>query len=464
MTTLTFHGAAETVTGSKYLLEADGKKVLIDCGLFQGLKQLRLRNWNPLPFEAKTLDQIVLTHAHIDHTGFLPRVVKYGYRGHVMCTPGTKRLTELLLEDSAENQRRDADYLNRKGYTRHSPAQPLYDRHDADQAIRQLVSKPRGKWHQAAGPIWVRFHDAGHLLGSNMIEVEVRNQSPPLRLLFSGDVGRYDAPLYHDPANPPECDFFICESTYGNRDHTSMPILDSLEQAVNKAVQRGGVMLFASFAVGRAQQLIYLLQVLMHDGKIPTFPIYLDSPMSVDATEIFRDFSEDHDLAEGQLYGRESVLDGPNVHLVRSSNDSKKLNAVRGPAVIISSSGMMTGGRILFHLRQRLPHPENTVLIGGYMAAGTRGRQLQDGNSTIRIHKRDVEVRAAIDSVSGLSGHAGQSELLRWMSGLPKPKLTFLTHGEPESASVLAGLMRDQFGYRTIIPKMDESFELESEL
>ncbi|MBI1246364.1 MBL fold metallo-hydrolase [bacterium] len=461
MTRLTFHGAAETVTGSKYLLEADDSRVLIDCGLFQGLKELRLRNWEPLPFAADSIDKIVLTHAHIDHTGYLPRVVRDGYHGPIYCTPGTKKLTELLLLDSAENQERDAEYFNYKGLSKHKPALPLYDGKDARKAIHQLSTKPRGEWHQAAGPIWFRFHDAGHLLGSNMIEVEIRNQDPPLRILFSGDVGRYDAPLYHDPHEPPRCDFLICESTYGSRDHPQGDVLDSLELEVNEAIERGGVILMASFAVGRAQQLIYLLQVLMHAGRVPQIPIYLDSPMAVDATEIFREFAEDLDLSEGRLDGPDSVLNSPNVHLVRSAKESKQLNQIKGPAVIIASSGMMTGGRILFHLRQRLPWRQNTLLAGGFMAAGTLGRAMQDGQHTVRIHKRDVPVNAHLASISGLSGHAGQSELLQWVSGLPQPKLTFLTHGEPESASVLSGLMRRRFGFRTVIPRMGESFDLE---
>jgi len=464
MTRLSFHGAAETVTGSKYLVEADDSKVLVDCGLFQGHKQLRELNWKSLPFDPSSIDRVVLTHAHIDHTGYLPRLVRDGFSGEVVCTPGTARLTELLLLDSAENQERDAAYFNRKKLSKHHPAKPLYDPGDANQAIRKLKSVARQTWHQAHGAIWVRFHDAGHLLGSNMIEMEIRNQDPPLRLLFSGDVGRYDAPLYHDPKDPTDCDFLICESTYGDRNHPEGDLLESLANVMKQAIERGGVVLFASFAVGRAQQLIYLLQVLMHDGKIPTLPIFLDSPMAVDATEIFRDFSEDHDLAEGRLTGRDSVLAGDNVHMVRSSSDSRKLNALRKPAVIIASSGMMTGGRILFHLRQRLPFEENTVLIGGFMAPGTLGRRLQDGESPVRIHKRDIDVRAHIDSIPGMSGHADQSELLRWVSGLPRPKLVFLTHGEPESASELASLMREQYHFRTVLPKLGEAFELEGEL
>ncbi|MGY8769171.1 MAG: MBL fold metallo-hydrolase RNA specificity domain-containing protein [Pirellulales bacterium] len=460
MASLSFHGAAETVTGSKYLLEADGAKVLIDCGLFQGLKQLRELNWKKLPFSPSTVDNVVLTHAHIDHTGYLPRFVKDGFRGKIICTPATKELLKLLLLDSAKNQKRDANYANRKGFSSHAPALPLYGTPDARHAIKKLRDVPRQQWHQVAGPIWIRFHDAGHLLGSNMIEVEIRNREKPLRLLFSGDIGRYDAPLYHDPSPPPNCDYLICESTYGNRDHKDTDVLEMLEERVNKAIARGGVILMASFAIGRAQQLIYLLQVLMHQVRIPEFPIFLDSPMAVDATRIFKQFSEDHDLAEGRLSGRENVLDGPNLTLTRTVEQSKKINQVKGPAVIISSSGMMTGGRILFHLKRRLGDARNTKFLGGFMAAGTRGRRLQQGDSHLRIHGKDIPVKAAIDSISGLSGHAGKSELLQWLAALPRPKRVFITHGEKSSSSAFAKSLRQDYQFETVIPKLGEKFEL----
>jgi metallo-beta-lactamase family protein len=307
----------------------------------------------------------------------------------------------------------------------------------------------------------MRFHDAGHLLGSNMIEVEVRNQDPPLRLLFSGDVGRYDGPLYHDPAPPPECDYLVCESTYGDRDHPPGDLLDNIEEVVNRAIGRGGVMLVSSFAVGRAQQLIYLLQILIHSGRIKPLPIYLDSPMSVDATNIYLTFREDHDLSEGLLVGRDRVLDGPNVHLVRDHEESKALNSIEGPAVIISSSGMMTGGRILHHLKRRLPESRNTIALGGYMAAGTRGRDLQNGAKRLRIHGRDVPVRAAVESISGLSGHADRSELLRWLSKLDSPRKVFLTHGELDSANALAETLRTDRNWDVKIPKLHEIVTLD---
>ena len=462
MTSITFHGAAETVTGSKYLLEADGARVLVDCGMFQGPKRLRQLNWAPLPFDNADVDAVVLTHAHIDHSGYLPRFVQGGYRGPIYATPATTRLCELLLMDAAKNQERDAERANRKGYTKHKPALPLYSSDDARAALEKFQNRDRGDWHQARGPIWFRFHDAGHLLGSNLIEVEIRNCQPRKRIVFSGDVGRYDGPLYHDPQPPPACDVLVCESTYGDRDHPDVDLLESLAEVVQRSIARGGVIVMSSFAVGRAQQLIYLLQVLMHNKRIPDFPIYLDSPMSVDATNIYRDFRADHDLAEGDLANANSVLDGPRLTLTRSVDASKALNNVRGPAVIISSSGMMVGGRILHHLKKRLPDRRNTILLGGYMAYGTRGRALQDGAKTLRIHGRDVPVEAAVERISGLSGHADRGELLRWLQPYDDapPRRTFITHGELDSATALRDTLVQSWNTEVIVPKLGETFGL----
>jgi metallo-beta-lactamase family protein len=460
MATITFHGAARTVTGSKFLLEAGNARVLIDCGLFQGLKELRLRNWEPTPFDVRSVDAVVLTHAHLDHVGYLPRIVKEGYERRIVCTPATGKLTELILLDSAKIQEQDAKYANKKGFSKHKPALPLYDGRDVARTIKLLRHQPRGRWFSPADPIWMRFHDAGHLLGSNMIEVEIRDRQPPRRLLFSGDVGRYNGPLYHDPVPPPACDYLICESTYGNRDHPEADILDSLAKVVSRAVERGGVMLIASFAVGRAQQLIYLLQVLKSNHRIPDLPIYLDSPMACNATAIYREHHEDHDLSEGELSGRQKALDGPAVHLCRSTDESKALNHVDGPAVIIASSGMMTGGRILHHLRQRLPSKRNTIVLGGYMAVGTRGRFLQDGATTLRMHGQDIPVRAAVEEVSGLSGHADRSDLLRWLRPLDKPQQVFLVHGEPESSDALAETLYADRGWNVDCPQIGETREV----
>ena len=459
MARITFHGAARTVTGSKYLLEAGDASVLVDCGMFQGQKKLRLKNWEDTPFDSKSLGAVVLTHAHLDHTGYLPRVVKQGYRGQIFCSPATAELAELILLDSAKIQMYDAKYANKKGFSKHKPALPLYDQQDVEKTVQRLRETPRGKWFCPAEPIWMRYHDAGHLLGSNMIEVEIRDQDPPLRILFSGDVGRYDGPLYHDPAPPPDCDYLICESTYGNRDHPETDLLGALAEVVGRSVERGGVMLMASFAIGRAQQLIYLLQVLKNEGRIADLPIYLDSPMSCNATSIYKQHREDHDLSEGELDDR-PVLAGPKVHLCRSTDESKALNHLQGPAIIISSSGMMTGGRIVHHLKSRLPHAENTIVLGGYMAYGTRGRRIQEGADTIRMHGMEVPVKAAVESVPGLSGHADRSELLQWLEPISNPRQVFLTHGESDSADSLAAELRVGRNWKVHVPDMGESHEL----
>jgi len=464
MVRITFHGAAGTVTGSKYLLEAGDARVLIDCGLFQGLKEHRVLNWETPPFSPDNIHAVALTHAHIDHTGYLPRLVKSGFHGKVFCTSGTKKLCRLLFLDLAKNQQRDAAYANRRGHSRHEPALPLFDLHDAKKALKRLRAIPREEWFCAKDPIWMRYHDAGHLLGSNLIEVEIRDRpdkTASMRLVFSGDVGRYDAPLYFDPVPPPPCDYLVCESTYGNRTHPDVDPLTELQRAVLAARERGGVMLVASFSVGRAQQLIYLLRVLMYQNRIPMTPVYLDSPMAVDATDIYCEFKGKHDLAEGHPPGKGCVLTGPNIHLVHTVAESKKLNQLTGPAIIISSSGMMTGGRILYHLKRRLSDPRNTILLGGFSVAGTRGRQLADGAKSLRIHGHNIPVHAATDRVVGLSGHADRNELLRWLADLPKPRRVFLTHGEPHGTAALAETLRHDKGWDVIAPKLGESFELE---
>jgi metallo-beta-lactamase family protein len=460
MAKLTFHGAAQTVTGSKFLLEAGEARVLIDCGLFQGLKPLRELNWRPTPCDVKLLDAVVLTHAHLDHTGYLPRIVCEGFSAPVIGTRATNQLTEIILLDSAHCQESDADYANRKGFSKHKPALPLYTNVDVQKTVKLFEEQQRGEWFSPAQPIWMRYHDAGHLLGSNMIEVEVRDRQPPLRILFSGDVGRYDGPLYHDPVPPPNCDYLVCESTYGDRDHPRESILDSLSAVVHRSAARGGVMLIAAFAVGRAQQLIYLLQVLKSDGRIPEMPIYLDSPMACDATMIYRDHREDHDLSEGQLDPANPVLDGSDVRLCRTTNESKNLNDVVGPAIIISSSGMMTGGRILHHLKHRLPSRRNTIILGGFQASGTRGRLLQDGAKWIRIHGHDVPVQAAIESIPGLSGHADRGALLRWLQPLKPPKTVFLVHGEVPSAEALAASLNSERSWAVQIPTLGSVHDL----
>lgn len=460
MIRLSFHGAAETVTGSKYLLEADGAKVLIDCGLFQGMKALRERNWQRFPFDPQTVNAVVLTHAHIDHSGCLPRLVKMGFSGPVYSTPATESLADLLLLDAAHNQEDDAGYANRKGFSKHKPALPLYDASDVRRAMELFRTVHRGKWFSPAEPIWVRYHDTGHLLGSCMVEVEVRQAKGATRIVFSGDVGRYDAPLYFDPEQPPACDYLVCESTYGDREHPPIDVLDQLAEVVNEAVRRGGMMVVASFAVGRAQQLIYLLQILMDQNRIPKIPVFLDSPMAVSGMNVYRFYASEHDLSEGLSIRSDFSFQFDCLTLARTANESRQINKLRGPGVVISSSGMMTGGRILHHLRQRLPDARNTIVLGGFMAAGTRGRALEDGAPTIRVFGADVPVRAAVVEISSLSGHAGHSELRRWLAPLAAPRQTFITHGELASATSFAEELRRELGWNTKVPKMDETVEL----
>ncbi len=460
MTRLTFLGAAETVTGSKYLLEANSARVLVDCGLFQGLKPLRELNWKPLPFPASSVQAVVLTHAHIDHIGYLPRFVRDGFRGPVWCTPATADLAAIMLFDAAKNQQEDAEFANKQGFSKHKPALPLYEPEDVPRTLKLLKTIEREQWFSPAEPIWMRYHTAGHLLGASSIEVEIRKGAQPTRIVFSGDVGRYDAPLYFDPLQPPTCDYLICESTYGNRDHPDIAVLDELAGVVNAAVARGGVMLVPAFAVGRSQQLIYLLRVLMQQKRIPLLPIYLDSPMAMDATNIYCRYVAEHDLTEGQLVGPGCVFDAPNIHETRTVNESKEINEVQGPAIIIASNGMLTGGRILHQLEQRLGHSENTIVLAGYMAEGTRGRMLADGAKFLRLYGHDVPVRAAVVSMSSLSGHAGHKELLRWLTPLSPPKQTFITHGELPAATALANELQTTRGWNTVVPKLGQGFEL----
>ena len=461
MPRITFHGAAETVTGSKYLLEAGGASVLIDCGLFQGRKDLRERNWHRLPFSPKSVGAVVLTHAHIDHIGYVPKFIRDGFNGSVYVTPATEEIAELLLLDSAKIQQEDAAYANKKGFSRHKPALPLYNEYDVKRAMRKFRTVQRGESFQAVGPFWMRYHDAGHLLGSSMIEVEVREAGNTTRVLFSGDVGRYNAPLYYDPKTPPVCDYLICESTYGDRDHPPGDAIESLEKVVLDSIARGGVMVVASFAVGRAQQLIYLLSLLMRQRRIPEIPIYLDSPMAVSGMKIYQYYAVEHDLTESLNVANATAFDMKNVYLSRTADESKNINSQRSSAVIISSSGMMIGGRILHHLKQRLSDPRNTIVIGGFQAEGTRGRALQDGAKTVRIHGQDIPVRAAVVEMTELSGHADRDELLRWLQPLPAPKKVFLTHGELPSANAFADRLRNDRQWDCVVPRMGEAFDLD---
>jgi len=460
---LTFLGAAGEVSGSRHLVDAAGGRVLVDCGLFQGEKNLRDKNWDRFPVRPDSINAIVLTHGHIDHSGYLPRLAREGFAGPIYTSPATADLLGLLLYDSAKCQAEAALHANRKGFSTHSPALPLYEEQDVDRVLRLVRPVARESWFSPAGGIRCRFHEAGHMLGSSFIEMEAAREEggEPVRIVFSGDVGRFDAPLYKDPISPPNCDYLVCESTYGDRDHTPSRPLDELEKVTNDAIRRGGMMLVASFAIGRCQQLVYLLRTLMAAGRVPETPIWVDSPMAVDAMEVFRKHRDEHDFSEAKMQGVAESLASPFVRMAKTADESKAINGHHGAGIVIASSGMMNGGRILHHLARRLPDPKTTVLVAGYQAKGTRGRSLIEGAEFLRIHGRDVPVRAVVRKVDALSGHADRHEIDRWLGSMAAPRRTFLVHGEPPAAAALAEFIRSRRGWNVHIPALGEHVELD---
>lgn len=460
MARLTFLGAAKTVTGSQYLVEAGDERLLVDCGLFQGVKDLRLRNWADPPFDPRSPAALVLTHTHIDHIGRVPRLVKQGFRGRILCTPATRELAEVLLKDAAHLQEEDAHYLNRKGLSKHKPALPLFDTADAEAALAQFESVPLGQPCVVSKRFSFRFRDAGHLLGAASVDLVVAENGSATRVLFSGDVGRFDAVVARDPEPAVEADFMVVESTYGNRAHAAVPILDQLEGVLKRTFARGGVLLVPAFAVGRAQQILHLIDRLVTGGRVRAFPVHLDSPMAIDATRIYAQFPDAHRADIRPIAGG-SAFHSRWLTLHRSRAESESLNRVKGPAVIISSSGMLSGGRILHHCRVRLPHPENTLLITGHQGEGTLGRALLEGSKVVRIHKGEVPVLAEVAELRGLSGHADAKEILRWLSKVERPpRKVFLTHGDEEAAVAMAAHITRARGFPTHVPDRDETVEL----
>ncbi len=462
MARLSFLGAAKTVTGSQYLLESNGTQLMVDCGMFQGEKALRLRNWAAPDFDPGAVKALVLTHTHLDHIGRVPRLVRQGFSGPIYCTEPTQELAEILLKDAAHLLEEDAGYFNRKRLTKHEPALPLFDDADVEEALALFRAVPLGKTVTVGSEFSFSYRDAGHLLGAASVAVGIRgNGKGERRLLLSGDVGRFDAVLTKDPELAPDADYLIIESTYGNRTHAPVGVLDQLQGVLTRTFARGGVLLIPAFAVGRAQQMIYLMDQLVTEGRMRPFPIHLDSPMAIDATRIYASFPNGHRVSLNGIGGR-SLLYGKWVHLHRTRAESEALNSLQGPAVIISSSGMLAGGRILHHCRIRLPKAENTLLITGYQAAGTLGRTLLDGARVVRIHKGEVPVLAEVRDLKGLSGHADAGELLRWLSGMTKPpRRVFVTHGEEDAALALAARISAERGFTTHVPGPDETAELE---
>ena len=451
---LTFLGAAGTVTGSRFLLSSGRRSTLIDCGLFQGGREMEALNWLPFAAPLDELDGILLTHAHIDHVGYLPRLVSLGYRRPVYATEATCALLKLVLPDSARLQEQDAAYANKGGYSRHKPALPLYTSADAEQALELLHPVPFDRPTPMNG-LSATWRPAGHLLGSAILEVEFDGGAAGRRLVVSGDLGRYNSEVMKPPATVAAADVLLVESTYGDRSHADDSIAAGLAEVLNRAANTKGIVLIPAFAVGRTQQVLYHIRKLQEARLAPDLPVYIDSPMAVDASDLYCKFGDDHNLNVNLLMDHNACpLRCRDTHFVRDVADSKALNRMPGPAVIISASGMLSGGCILHHLKWRLPDARNAVLFVGYQAKGTRGRGLLDGARSLRLHGQEVPVRAHIARIDALSGHADQGELLRWLGGFAQaPQQTFLVHGEPSASQEFQRQIRQRLGWTAVIPQ-----------
>lgn len=463
MATVTFWGAAGTVTGSKYLIDNNHQRVLIDCGLFQGPRELRERNWAEAPFPATSVDAVLLTHAHIDHTGYLPRFVKQGFRGPVYCSRGTAELLRILLPDSARLQEEEADYRNRHKVTRHNPALPLYTEEDAQNALGLLqVVKNDGQPFDVAKSISAEFRIAGHILGSSQVLVLVETDQGVQRILFSGDLGKYDQPIIRDPVAPPACEYLVVESTYGDRTHDPEEPKIALERIIKHAAEHDSEILIPAFAVGRAQEVLYLIRELEDEKRVPILPVILDSPMASKATKVYSNRREEHDEEYvTATAGNANPLQTHSMITSTSKEDSKRLNQQRGARIIISASGMMTGGRVLHHALRILPDANATVVFVGYQAGGTLGRRVADGEKEVRVLGQWVPVRCQSVKIGGFSAHADWQEVIRWLQDLPSPpRRVFITHGEVGSATAMAEHIRQRFGWPIEVPEHGQQFEL----
>ncbi|WP_278958409.1 MBL fold metallo-hydrolase RNA specificity domain-containing protein [Aquipseudomonas alcaligenes] len=449
---LTSLGGAGTVTGSKHLLTCGDTRLLIDCGLFQGLKNLRELNWQRLPINPGDIDAVVLTHAHLDHCGYLPRLVLDGFSGRIHCSSATRDVAELILRDSAFLQEKDAELANRKGFSKHSPALPLYRVVDIDRTM--ALFKPAALHEEVTLPGDGRLllRRAGHILGASTAQIDIGGR----RILFSGDLGRYDDPVMHDPESVPEADYVVIESTYGNRHHDTTDPLDALEEVIKRTVQRGGTVVIPAFAVGRAQSLIHSLWQLRRSGRLHNLPVYLDSPMATSASELLQRYPKEHRLGRQDC---EAACE--SVTYVRDVEESKALSANRYPKVIISASGMATGGRVLHHIAAFGPDHRNTLLFSGYQAAGTRGRKLLEGARETKIYGQWLPINAEIAELPMLSAHADSDELMRWLSGFQRaPRRVFVVHGEADASEALRERIQRELGWSVCVPLQGQEFEL----
>lgn len=467
MATISFWGGVGTVTGSKYLVETKRATILVDCGMFQGLKELRERNWLEPPFDPRSITAILITHAHIDHTGYLPRLVRQGFRGPVYCSRGTSDLLKILLPDAGRLQEEDADYKNRHNLTKHAPALPLYTEKDADASLELIQGGSNiGERFQVAPGMFASFRISGHILGSSLVLLEIDGAGADgagRTILFSGDLGHYDQPIIKDPSPPPPCDYMLVESTYGDRLHDPEDPKIALAQIINDAAKRDAPVLIPAFAVGRTQEIVYLIRELEDEKAIPVLPVTVDSPMAAAATAAYANRKEEHDEEYVSiLRSQRHPLRTHSMSTASSRNESKKLNDARGARIIISASGMMTGGRVLHHALRLVPDPETTIVFVGYQAAGTLGRRIQNGEPEVKILGQWIPVRCRIAKIGGFSAHADWQEVLHWLDGSQgaPPRRTFLTHGEPEAANAMAGHIKEKFGWQVEVPTYGERFEL----
>jgi metallo-beta-lactamase family protein len=452
MAELSFLGGTGTVTGSKYLLRSGTASVLVDCGLFQGLKTLRLRNWAPPPVAPKDVDAVVLTHAHLDHSGYLPRLMRQGFAGPVHASPGTRDLCAILLPDSGHLQEEEARYANKRSFSKHKPALPLYTEDDARESLKRFAPVPFRKETAVAREFRLTLQPAGHILGASIASLRVGG----VKVVFSGDLGRMNDPIMRPPSRIEEADYLVVESTYGNRRHDEADAEETLGSHLNRALARGGVVIMPAFAVGRAQTLLYFISRLKERGAIPEVPVYLNSPMAINATRLYHEYMDEHRLTDEQCEAAHSVA-----QLVHTADESRALNGRAGPMIIVSASGMATGGRVVHHLKAFAPDARNMIVLPGFQAAGTRGAALAGGATELKIHGGYVPVRAEVVKMDSMSAHADYTEILEWLRGFKRPpKRTFITHGEPAAADELRRRIEETLGWTVSVPEYGDKAEL----
>ncbi len=456
-----FLGAAGSVTGSRHYLEIDDFKLLVDCGLFQGLKELRLLNWEEFPIDPATIDAIVITHAHIDHTGYLPKLVKEGYNGPIYCTEATLELMKIMLLDSAKLQEEEARWAKKKGYSKHEDPRALYTTEDAEKVFPLVRTTAYDGELNIHPKVAVKFRNAGHILGAASVELTLHGNEQVKKIVFSGDLGRNEDPMLFPPEPVKDADILFIESTYGDRENPINHPIDEFAAIINRAIEREGCLLIPAFSVGRTQLLMYYMKTLIEKKAIPDIPVYVDSPMAISVTQLHKEFFEYHKLDDFDLANHHSVFDFKNIQYKRNQEESIQLNYIKKDAIIISASGMCTGGRIIHHLYNRLQNENDTVLFVGYQAEGTRGRRILDGEEKIKMFGYEIPVVCHVEKIEGLSAHADRSELLDWLKNFDDhPKNTFVVHGESKTSKVFADTIKEDFGWNVTVPVYKETIEL----